>query len=227
MIATANILPSLRENGDLASQPAVISDDLDVDSLTDEKLLARYRRSRDATAFAELVRRHEKPLYRFLVRFLDDREAAEDVFQATFMQVHLKGHLFDERRAFRPWLYKVATNQAIDAQRRGRRHAMRSLDATKRGEPDQRVTLLDTIEAREASPGDAAANNERSQWLRETVACLPEPLRAAVQLVHFQGLKYHEAADRLAIPLGTLKSRMHAAIGRLRESNRIRMAAEI
>ena len=228
MIATTdNILDAAKEVGDRPCERSLTRDTLDFTDVSDEQLLARYQRSRDATAFAELVRRHEKPLYRFLVRFLDDREAAEDVFQATFMQVHLKGHLFDERRAFRPWLYKVATNQAIDAQRRGRRHAMRSLDATKRGEPDQRVTLLDTIEAREDAPCDAAASNERSQWLRETVSRLPEPLRAAVQLVHFQGLKYHEAADRLAIPLGTLKSRMHAAIGRLRESNRIRMAAEI
>ena len=198
----------------------------DLDAATDEQLLVDYRQTRNPELFAELVRRHEKPLYRFLVRFLADRDTAEDVFQATFLQVHLKCHLFDGQRTFRPWLYKVATNKAIDAQRRTRRHDMRSLNATKPGEPDQRITLIDTIESSEDAPGETASKNERGRWLRETVSGLPEPLRIAVQLVHFQGLKYHEAADTLAIPLGTLKSRMHAAISRLRETNRARMAAE-
>ena len=193
---------------------------------SDEQLLVAYRQSGRAELFAELVRRHETPLYRFLVRFLADRDAAEDVFQATFLQVHLKCHLFDGDRTFRPWLYKVATNKAIDAQRRGRRHAMRSLDATRPDEPEQRVKLIDTIETRERGPGDAAVQNERGQRLRETVSRLPEPLRVAVQLVHFQGLKYQEAADRLSIPLGTLKSRMHAAIGRLRDANHTGLAAD-
>ena len=61
---------------------------------------------------------------------------AEDVFQATFLQVHLRCDQFEEGRRFRPWLYTVATNQAIDAQRRNKRHRMVSLDNPASGNDD-------------------------------------------------------------------------------------------
>src|SRR3989304_2158430 len=87
----------------------------------DEVLLLAYRDHADRTAFSELVRRYERELYSYLRRYLGDAGMAEDAFQATFLQVHLKCDQFAEGRRFRPWLYTIATNQAIDAQRRNRR----------------------------------------------------------------------------------------------------------
>ena len=66
------------------------------------------------------------------VRFLGDAALAEDAFQNTFLQVHSKSHLFDGKRKFRPWLYTIATNQAIDLQRRNKRHQLASLDRQQR-----------------------------------------------------------------------------------------------
>ena len=82
--------------------------------------------------FAELVRRYERELYSYLRRYLGDAEMAEDAFQAAFLQVHLKCQQFEAGRSVRPWLYTIATNQAIDAQRRSRRHRMVSLDRSGR-----------------------------------------------------------------------------------------------
>src|SRR5688500_19666596 len=97
-------------------------------SQTDEELLLGYRKSHDPDLFAELVKRYERELYSYLRRYLGDAEMAEDAFQAAFLQVHLKCQHYEAGRAVRPWLYTMATNQAIDAQRRNRRHRMVSLD---------------------------------------------------------------------------------------------------
>ena len=104
--------------------------------LSDEELLGRCRRTEDKAAFESLVHRYERELFSYLRRYLGNAEMAEDVFQATFLQVHLKREQFEEGRRFRPWLYTIATNQAIDAQRRNRRHRMVSLDHRTGGEDD-------------------------------------------------------------------------------------------
>lgn len=96
---------------------------------SDESLVASYRLSGDRQVFELLVKRYEREIFTFLKRFLADAQLAEDVFQATFLSVHLRIDQFDEGRKFRPWLYAIAANKAIDAQRRNKRHRLRSLDA--------------------------------------------------------------------------------------------------
>lgn len=103
---------------------------------TDEDLLHRFRVADDSRAFETLVHRYEHELFSYLRRYLGSAEMAEDVFQATFLQVHLKREHFEDGRRFRPWLYTIATNQAIDAQRRNRRHRMVSIDQRVGGEND-------------------------------------------------------------------------------------------
>ncbi len=96
--------------------------------MTDEQLLLAYRAEEAAEAFESLVHRYERELYSYLFRYLGDAAMADDAFQATFLQVHLKCEQFEEGRKFRPWLYTIATNQSIDAQRRNKRHRVLSLD---------------------------------------------------------------------------------------------------
>ena len=96
--------------------------------LSDEELLLEYRDHGNRPALEELVHRYEKELYGYLRNFLGDPEMAEDVFQQTFLQIYLKCDQFEPERKLRPWLYAVATNQAIDHQRHYGRHRMASLD---------------------------------------------------------------------------------------------------
>jgi RNA polymerase sigma-70 factor (ECF subfamily) len=100
--------------------------------LCDEALLASYRQTGDSRLFAELVQRYEKELYNYLRRYLGDAELADDVFQMAFLMVHMKCDQFEPGRRFRPWLYAIATNAAIDAQRREKRHRAVSLDRVHR-----------------------------------------------------------------------------------------------
>ncbi len=195
------------------------SETLDRTSLSDEELLEAYRQQADRRAFDELVHRYERELFSYLRRYLGDAEMAEDAFQGTFLQVHLKCDQFETGRKFRPWLYTIATNQAIDAQRRNKRHRSVSLDRnTRHDNGDDIGSLMDLLESREPTPDMRAESGQQREWIRGAVEHLPDTLRAAVHLVYYQGLKYREAADILEIPVGTVKSRLHAAILKLNEA---------
>jgi RNA polymerase sigma-70 factor (ECF subfamily) len=186
-------------------------------SLSDEELLMGYREASEASLFQELVRRYERELYSYLRRYLGDAEMAEDAFQAAFLQVHLKCDQYEPGRAFRPWLYTIATNQAIDAQRRSRRHRMVSLDRSGPKDGEDVGKLLDLLTSKEPTAPAQLNAAERAAWLHAAVDQLPDGLRDAVHLVYFQELKYREAAEALNIPVGTVKSRMHAAVAKLQE----------
>jgi RNA polymerase sigma-70 factor (ECF subfamily) len=185
--------------------------------LSDEELIDRVRTTDDAAAFESLVHRYERELFSYLRRYLGSAEMAEDVFQATFLQVHLKRENFEDGRRFRPWLYTIATNQAIDAQRRNRRHRMVSLDQRTGGDDDV-GTLMEMLSGRDETADQRLEDEEARDWVRAAVDDLPEALKSALILVYHQGLKYREAADVLGIPVGTVKSRLHAALLKLNES---------
>jgi RNA polymerase sigma-70 factor (ECF subfamily) len=186
-------------------------------SLSDEELLLGYRERGDSALFSELVHRYERELYSYLRRYLGDAEMAEDAFQAAFLQVHLKCQQYEAGRAVRPWLYTIATNQAIDAQRRSRRHRMVSLDRSGPSGGEDVGKLLDLLTSKEPGPTTELGAAERRAWLRQAIDRLPQGLRDVIELVYFQNLKYREAADALGIPVGTVKSRMHAAVAKLNE----------
>jgi len=183
----------------------------------DEDLLRRFRVKDDAAAYETLVHRYEQELFSYLRRYLGSAEMAEDVFQATFLQVYLKKENFEDGRRFRPWLYTIATNQAIDAQRRNRRHRMVSIDQRAGGDDDVGA-LVEMLSGRDQTADDQMADEEAREWVRSAVDDLPESLKGTVLLVYHQGMKYREAADVLGIPVGTVKSRLHAALLKLNES---------
>ena len=186
--------------------------------VSDERLFREYRETEDASVFSELVSRYQRELYNYLRRFLGDGVLAEDVFQTTFLQVHLKRDLFESGRKFRPWLYTIATNQAIDTQRRNRRHRRLSLDQANRASGEDLGTLMEVVATNEATPADEAEVAEQAEWVRNAVDNLPEPLQHAVRLVYFRGMKYRDAAKTMSVPVGTVKSRLHSAIQRLGRS---------
>ena len=183
---------------------------------TDEDLLRRFRLNGDQAAFETLVHRYEHDLFGYLRRYLRSAEMAEDVFQATFLQIHLKRDSFEEGRLFRPWLYAIATHQAIDAQRRNRRHRLVELDRGHGDDADR--AFVTALAAREGTADDQVETEEARQKVRSALAGLTASQRLVVELVYQQGLKYREAARRIGIPVGTVKSRVRAAVLKLGES---------
>jgi RNA polymerase sigma-70 factor (ECF subfamily) len=186
-------------------------------TLTDEELLARFRRG-EREAFGVLVRRYEGEMYGYLRRYLGDGSMAEDVFQNTFLQVYTKIGQYQLGRPVRPWLYTIATHQAIDAMRRNGRHQAFSLDADREDRSGVDLhQLLDMIEGRGPGPLESAHGEERRQMVRAGVDRLPDFLKQVVVLAYYQGLKYKDIGDILGIPVGTVKSRLHTALLKLQE----------
>lgn len=183
---------------------------------SDDELLFRYRDSQDVAAFEELVHRYESPLFSYLSRYLRSISLAEEVFQATFVRIHEKCGLFSPDKRFRPWLYSIATHQAIDCLRKEKRHQAVSLDK-QQGLADA-TSLVELLESRFPTPPENLERRERADWTRRAVAELPDEIRTLILLIYFQGLKYREAAEALEIPIGTVKSRVHAALLRLNEA---------
>jgi len=189
----------------------------DLDQLSDEELLTRYREKGQTRDFDALVHRYENELYRYLVRYLGDSALAEDVFQNTFLQVHLKRGLYEDGRPVRPWLYSIATHQAVDALRKVGRHPTVSLDQRVASGETEAGSLVDLLVGDDAGPLVALQGQERADWVRESVARLPETLKQTLMLAYHQDLKYREIAEILKIPVGTVKSRLHAALAKLQQ----------
>jgi RNA polymerase sigma-70 factor (ECF subfamily) len=191
---------------------------------SDEALLSRYRDEGRTEDFDELIRRYEPELYRYLARYTGDASLAEDVFQNTFLQVHLKRGLYEDGRPVRPWLYAIATHQAVDALRKAGRHPTVSLDQRPAGAGGTDAGgLIDLLVSGGEGPLARLQGEESKAWVRASVDRLPEALRQTLILAYHQDLKYREIAEILKIPVGTVKSRLHAALAKLqqmaRESN--------
>lgn len=180
---------------------------------TDEQLFADYRRG-EVDAFRTLIDRHHDDLLRFLMRLVGGRQAAEDVFQETFLQIHTSGDSFDIERRFRPWLFTIAANKGRDyLRRKGRRQVMElSAPVSKNGSGSEGTSFIDLLQIDLPPPSSGLEADERERQVQEALSALSHPLREILLLSYFNRLTYAQIAEELEIPLGTVKSRLHAAV---------------
>jgi RNA polymerase sigma-70 factor, ECF subfamily len=183
-----------------------------LEDLTDEQLLGRHRGG-DEGALEVLIERYRLELFHFLARFLGNQASADDIFQEAFLQVHISAGTFDTSRRFKPWLFTIAANKARDYLRKNKRQKAASLSATVDQHQDGGRSFIDLLEADLPLPEEKAQQEEASQIVRQVVASLPDHLREVLLLAYFNKLAYREIAENLGIPLGTVKSRLHAAVG--------------
>jgi RNA polymerase sigma-70 factor, ECF subfamily len=203
--------PRAQSHGKVArTVMASISPKLDAPR-SDEDLLHAYATG-DRSAFTSLVQRYERELFHFLSRFLGDRTAAEDMFQEAFLQVHQSAAQFDPGRRFRPWLFTIAANKARDYLRvQSRRHTSPLEAAINRTDEDG-GQFVDLMQSSDDLPGTEMEKGELQTLVQKTVQELPVNLREIVLLAYFHQFPYKQISEMLEIPLGTVKSRLHAAI---------------
>lgn len=190
--------------------------DENVERISDEGLFDAYRHG-DGYALAELHSRYRRELLSYLFGYIGNMELAEDAMQMAFLNISRNANSFDAAKKFRPWLYGIATNAAIDMQRREKRHRhMASLDRDYSSNED--ADSLGDVIISPTTPADVnLERQEDAQSVRNYVSALREDLRNAIQLIYFKHLKYREAAEVLHIPVGTVKSRLHKALMELLE----------
>jgi RNA polymerase sigma-70 factor (ECF subfamily) len=194
-------------------------------TMNDTGLLQRYAAGEEG-AFRELVGEYKDSIYAFLSRFLNRSELVDDVLQETFIQLYVSRDTFDLSRPLRPWLFTIAANKAKDALRRRQR-----IDATNLGgmfDSDEHSIddVLNTLDSDTHLPHDDLIKEETAVAVRRVVARLPARLREVLTLAYFHRLSYAEIAGILGIPVGTVKSRLHTAVGTFAEDWNARMMHE-
>lgn len=180
----------------------------------DEELVAAAAAG-DRAAFGELMARYQDRIYGFALRFTANPTDAEDVTQETFLKAYRSIRRFRGDAKFSTWLYQIAKNQCINRFHRGRRrfvHRSVSLDEVGL---DQGLPLLQ-LETDAPSPEATSIADETHAQLAAAIASLEPHYRAALILRDVEDLDYGEIAQILAVPVGTVKSRIHRARAELR-----------
>lgn len=163
------------------------------------RLMARFREG-DPDAVRGLYEEYGRAVFAVAYRSLGDRGLAEEAVQQTFLQAWRAAHRFELGREPGPWLYAIARRVAVDLYRRERRHA-----TVDRDEPEVAV-LPHTFEG------------TWEVWeVRAALDRLPIEERQVLQATHYLDLTHRETAERLGIPIGTVKSRSHRAYSHLAE----------
>jgi RNA polymerase sigma-70 factor (ECF subfamily) len=157
----------------------------------------------DRGAFGQLVRRHREGVVNVVYRMCGDANLAEDVAQEAFIRAWQHLHSYRPQSPFRNWVYRIATNLALDVLRRERETV--DIDAL-------------ALAASDNGPEAVAEGEERGERVRQAVMALPPASRAVLVLREYDGFSYREIADALGIPMGTVMSRLNYARNRLRES---------
>ena len=183
---------------------------------TDETLMVRYQRG-DRTAFATLVRRHNRPLYNFVLRQLRKPQAAEDVTQEIFLRVVENANEFKHEARFSTWVYTIARNLCIDHLRKASHRRHPSLDQPL-GPGDEPAPLADVVADRHPG-GDAERSTSSTQMLTivaQLLDAMPDEQREVFLLREVANLPFKEIAVVTGTAENTVKSRMRYAWDRLR-----------
>jgi RNA polymerase sigma-70 factor, ECF subfamily len=184
------------------------------DGPSDAELMERFGAG-DDEAFRLLVERHERALLGFFWRRSFDRAVAEDCTQEVFLRLVRHRGRWRPDAKFTTYMYRIAENHWIDRYRSMKSAPPSvSLDRTARDEDGWSAADLDGGAVR---PEKAAGDHELAEKIRRAIGQLPEGQRAVFSLAEVEGMDQASIADVLGIPLGTVKSRMHTAVARLRQ----------
>jgi len=174
-------------------------------STGDEHELIGRAKAGETVAFEQLATLHAARLWRCALALGKDFHWAEDLAQETLVEAWRSLPRFDGRCRFSTWLYGILRHRVLKGRRR--HSAMQSSESD----------LLSQRQSGEQSPDHHAETSEDARRVRQAVASLPEEHRQVVELRFFAGLTLDEMAAALDCPLGTIKSRLHYALERLRQ----------
>jgi RNA polymerase sigma-70 factor, ECF subfamily len=185
--------------------------------LSDQDVVLRARSGQE-TAYRELVRRYERPIFALLFRMVRDRELAEDLAQETFVKALNAIDSYRPEFKFSSWIFKIANNAAIDHLRRRELDTL-SLDGSPHAEtPEAMQATALQIGARQETPLDTVEAKELGTAIEAAIGTLRPEYRSCILLRHVEGRAYEEIAEILNLPLGTVKTYIHRARNELRHS---------
>ncbi len=168
-----------------------------VQAINETELVTRAQNG-ERNAFNELIRIYSQGVMNVIYRMCGDAQIAEDAAQETFIQAWLHLSSYRLQTSLRSWLYRIAVNAATDILRK-EKHIL--------------PNALEDLQLKDPQPGPEAvlSQEERTALVKKAVLSLPDASRAVLVLREYEEMSYHEIADALDIPIGTVMSRLNYA----------------
>lgn len=180
----------------------------------DEALMLRYQQG-EVRAFEVLLNRHRKPVFNFILRFVQSRELAEDLLQESFLRVIKSAANYQRQAKFTTWLYTIARNLCVDQSRRAKHRKAQSLDAPM-STSEGSGSLLDVVANSDLPSDRIAVSKEINEKLQAALATLSEEQREVFLMREFLDMPFKQISEVVNVPENTVKSRMRYALQKLR-----------
>lgn len=175
-----------------------------IDTAVNEVELVTRAQNGERNAFSELVRLHARGVMNVIYRMCGDEQLSEDAAQEAFIRAWLNLSSYRPQTSLRNWLYRIAVNAATDMLRKEKRILPNDIED---------LQLTDE----RPGPESLVSQQERTVLVQKAVLSLPDSSRAVLVLREYEGMSYHEIADALDIPVGTVMSRLNYARKLLKE----------
>ncbi len=189
---------------------------VDYDQLSDKDVIEHARAGRES-AFRELIRRYERPVFSIIYRMVRDRELAEDLAQDTFIKVLNALDRYDPSYKFSSWIFKIAHNTTVDQLRKKELDTL-SLDGSPHARTQEQAEATSfTPEAHGLDPAAYAESQELGAEIEAAIGELRPQYREAILLWHVEGRAYDEIAEIMDLPLGTVKTYIHRGRNELKQ----------
>ena len=193
---------------------AAVSGEVRDDALSDAQIMLQVKAG-DDSAFEFLVQKYHRAMVNFMFRMAHNNAAAEDLAQEVFLRVYRSRESYEASAKFTTWLYRIATNLAVN-HARDTRHE-RPENTVSLDEPDQESGHTLDLPDRTPSAEEAIVRRERVAAIRQRVQALPERQRIAVVMHKYQQMEYRQIADVLKLSESATKSLLFRAYETLRE----------
>ncbi len=177
-------------------------------AMRDYQLVLAARDRGDQRAYADLMKLYREPIYMLLLRMTHNPTEADDLTIETFGKAFCQLHTYTPKNTFSTWLFSIASNNGIDFIRRQRLDLVSLNTLSVRNEDDQYEYPLPSDSP---NPEQLLINKQRTEKLREVVAQLKPRYRKVIEMRYFDELSYEEIAEKLRIPLGTVKIHLRRA----------------
>lgn len=162
----------------------------------------------DQVAYADLMDRYRESIYYMMLKMVKEEDDAEDLTIEAFGKAFNRLHQYSPSYAFSTWLFKIASNNAIDFIRK-KRIKVTSMDTGYTNDEGEAITI--DVECSEKDPEEVTMHGEKVEWMRAIVKKLKPRYRDLIEKRYFQELSYDEIADEMDLPLGTVKAQLFRA----------------
>jgi len=174
----------------------------------DYDLVQKALKTGDQNAYAELMDRYRDSIYYMLLKMVNNKDDADDLTIEAFGKAFNRLELYTPNFAFSTWLFKIASNNAIDFIRRRKKNTM-SINQSIGGEDGDELYM--DLKSSDLTPEEISIKEEKIQYLRALVSKLKPRYRQLIEMRYFQQLAYEEIAEELDLPLGTVKAQLFRA----------------